>query len=556
MTTKKARDFLDKELFVKRGIVTFRSLSRELGIHVNDAKKELQFYYDAVRDTDAPAVPTYLVSGEVPALTVSPLPKTQASESTMDMDLDPEFEEELETDVVYQSKVLLVDARTLENAKSQFSRIYSVHIYSLSPSRFGDAGFVCTPSFKVHNADAKGGLESFSVVGKITGAHVKLRSGAVNQSAASSSKTTLDVPVKAAPKLVAPTKAEHPTIKGKAPSSDTKEQGSTTTPLPRVESKERPKPSGKLDWSKAKTKEKEPVVERSKVEKKPKAEPDSPISSKDSPAGKEPGLEPTKPSVTKSEPMRGTKSKPRVDTDLESEPEPEASSAKAKPSAIVRSSIKKGVVYSDEDDDEDVRMLGQRRLKRKSTVTSDSEMSLRAMMDIDDEQVDRASRMSRVRPQPEEEEESEEEVTEPEKEATAPPATTEDDESDHVPVVPKKRKPRKVVPVGRNGLKKRRVVKSRTTTDAKGYMQTEDYSSYESVEEEEEEEPKPKPKPKGKETKKASEPTVKVEEAKPKVVTREESIGKPKAKPPPKSRGGAPKRGGLLNFFGPERGKK
>jgi DNA polymerase delta subunit 3 len=78
--------------------------------------------------------------------------------------------------------------------------------------------------------------------------------------------------------------------------------------------------------------------------------------------------------------------------------------------------------------------------------------------------------MSRVRPQPEEEEESEEEVTEPEKEATAPPATTEDDESDHVPVVPKKRKPRKVVPVGRNGLKKRRVVKSRTTTDAKGYM--------------------------------------------------------------------------------------
>jgi DNA polymerase delta subunit 3 len=72
----------------------------------------------------------------------------------MDMDLDPEFEEELETDVVYQSKVLLVDARTLESvytrlvfnsrrltlcldAKSQFSRIYSVHIYSLSPSRFG-----------------------------------------------------------------------------------------------------------------------------------------------------------------------------------------------------------------------------------------------------------------------------------------------------------------------------------------------------------------------------------------------------------------------------------
>ena len=48
------------------------------------------------------------------------------------------------------------------------------------------------------------------------------------------------------------------------------------------------------------------------------------------------------------------------------------------------SSVKKGVVYSDEDDDGEVRMLGQRRPRRKSTVTSDSEISLRAMMDIDD----------------------------------------------------------------------------------------------------------------------------------------------------------------------------
>jgi hypothetical protein len=32
------------------------------------------------------------------------------------------------------------------------------------------------------------------------------------------------------------------------------------------------------------------------------------------------------------------------------------------------------------------------------------------------------------------------------------------------------RKPKKVVPVGRNGLKKKRVVKSRMTTDDKGYF--------------------------------------------------------------------------------------
>jgi DNA polymerase delta subunit 3 len=33
-----------------------------------------------------------------------------------------------------------------------------------------------------------------------------------------------------------------------------------------------------------------------------------------------------------------------------------------------------------------------------------------------------------------------------------------------------RRKPKKEVPVGRNGLKKRRVVKSRMTTDEKGYF--------------------------------------------------------------------------------------
>ena len=53
-----------------------------------------------------------------------------------------------------------------------------------------------------------------------------------------------------------------------------------------------------------------------------------------------------------------------------------------------------------------------------------------------------------------------------------PPATSEGEceESDDAPIVPKKRKTRKIIPVGRNGLKKRRVVKSRTTTDVKGYM--------------------------------------------------------------------------------------
>lgn len=70
-------------------------------------------------------MPTYLVSGEVPALTVQPPADTQQSESAMDIDL--EFEEDREeVDVVCQSKVLLVDARTLDGA-------YLVHTTRLTP---------------------------------------------------------------------------------------------------------------------------------------------------------------------------------------------------------------------------------------------------------------------------------------------------------------------------------------------------------------------------------------------------------------------------------------
>ncbi len=91
--------------------------------------------------------------------------------------------------------------------------------------------------------------------------------------------------------------------------------------------------------------------------------------------------------------------------------------------------------------------------------------------------------------------------------------TPMDEDSDPAPKIkPRKRKEKKVVPVGRNGLKKKRILKSRSMTDAKGYwasffifftlknkrkshgaLATEDYSSYESVDEEEDDSAKDKP---------------------------------------------------------------
>ena len=62
---------------------------------------------------------------------------------------------------------------------------------------------------------------------------------------------------------------------------------------------------------------------------------------------------------------------------------------------------------------------------------------------------------------------------EEEDEETSPVRDEDEDEDEDDKPAPKKRKPRKTkasIPVGKNGLKKKRVIKSRETTDKKGYV--------------------------------------------------------------------------------------
>ena len=55
--------------------------------------------------------------------------------------------------------------------------------------------------------------------------------------------------------------------------------------------------------------------------------------------------------------------------------------------------------------------------------------------------------------------------------ATEPEAEEKEDSDSDVPKLqPKKRKPKKMWPVGCNGIKKKRTVKARTKMDEKGYM--------------------------------------------------------------------------------------
>jgi DNA polymerase delta subunit 3 len=457
MTSTRAKDFLTKELFIKKNVVTFRSLSRELGIHVNDAKNELAAYLAETANTNTPSFATYMVSGQI-----APLHNNGSLVDVMDVTHDDDNAYQS----VMRSKIILVDGDGLKHAKAQFSRIYSVYIYSLSPSVLRDAGLICQPTVSVRNTDTKGNP---ALNGKIIGKHVKTRKGLPkNDSAASSSKTTLDArkPVVPQPPVL-PQKIEQTTDKSKQ--NEVSKDKEHAKPL--AVTKEQTKPTGKLDWSKAKPQPRQDTKSSSSLAKladKSSSNSDVGLQSMKKPISKVPAVESKR--ATK------RKSPDPSDSDVDVEDKPTPKDRKAMPLAS-NARVKRGVVMSDDEDEE----APSKSHKKITRPTSDSERSLAAMMDIDDDQVVRASRLSSRRSDVIDDTGDEVDQTD----VDVLISSLDEDEDEDIKPQAKKRRSKKVVPVGRNGLKKRRVLRSRTTTDAKGYMQTEDYSSYESVSEKE-----------------------------------------------------------------------
>ncbi|KAJ7483179.1 DNA polymerase subunit Cdc27 [Mycena latifolia] len=470
MSTQPIRDYLTKQLLIEKNIVTYRSLSRVLTLNVNVAKNELADFF-ALDGQNLAA--TYLLSGQI-----QPVPNRYDEDVDMDYG-DDEYEDE---EYVPQTEIILVGERELESAQAQFARLESIHVYSLSPSPIRDAGLLCTPTEIVRNLDNKKGSEMATAVGKVISAQVTVSTKPLpswgNRKApppvAGSSKVTAAAPV----------------VKKEDDTKAKEKEKAKAKP-------ERPKATGKLDFSKAKAKplkkeEEKPVKVKKEEEKPVKAEKSKNVS-------RPPSVARTigeKVQAKMEESKRGTKRKSALASDSEDEveakaakPEPKpakgtkrksalASDSEDEPAAQAQSSVRvrKGVVLSDDDDDDDD------DAPRATALDSDAEAEkdLRAMMDIDDDDVTRASR--------------DELVPEPEPDDEPVDIDMSDGESKPAPV---KRKPKKVIPVGKNGLKKRRVVKSKTRVDEKGYMVTDDYSEYESVDEEEEA-PAPKSKPKAK----------------------------------------------------------
>ncbi|KAF8532185.1 DNA polymerase subunit Cdc27 [Gautieria morchelliformis] len=486
MTSAIATEFLTKQLSIEKETVTFRWLSRKLSVHVNVAKNELASFYASSRSTDVPVHATYLLTGEVAPV--------NAAGSYRDNVQDDMGIEDTHASVATR-KIILVGEDDLEAAKAQFTRAPSVHIYSLSPSAIRDAALLAPMADRVRPDDISKGKAYNQIIGIVVGPDVKI--GQTNKGGTSKLAKT------------------HPSASSSRPSPPAAAKGIAEKPLSSEKGKASQKPKqeekkkGALDWSKAEAKEekeKEPMPAKTtkvvvkkesksavkqKVEKlQPAPKKDEDLKAKVKKEPKEAAMTSTKKTVESDKPKRGTKRPSAVMSLSDSEDDNPSPKTKIRtsasplhsrpPSRVNGIKVKKGVLLSDDDEDSPQEMKPKKAVKQmgkgRAQVAEDEEVemdpSIRAMMDLDDSEVTRHNnRVSASGCQ------SDEDV-----------GMLSDEEP--IPARPRaKRKPKKVIPVGKNGLPKRRVVKSRKSKNAKGYTITEDYSSYESVSETEQAQP-------------------------------------------------------------------
>lgn len=533
MSSQAVIDYLTKQVFIEKNIVTYRSLSRDLRIHVNDAKKELAKYFDIAPYQGQVLHATYLICGEARDLSKHILKDVILSEA------EDEDECEEEGELVPQRTFVLVNETDLQNAQSRFRRGYSVHVYSLSPSPIHDAGLLCTPTEAIRVKDfGNDSTEMASVVGKIVSSVVKLSilekmkpcgiQDVTSEKKPPKVKRNAKEPVVRQPvKIVeeSSSKFSEQNMKEKSSKSiiakQTEDKGKAKFFFQRKEGSKQGSGSESVTDIKAVKGELKPTLHARKIIEIGNMESDS----RDDESG-EPGL---KFGVKR---KRSTPSADSLHDCRSSTP----STLMTEQNKVVR--VKKNVVISDEEETP----APESRFRRAVCYTSpDKHCDARALMDVDDDQVTRVIRVDNVASLKEEEEESAPEDTE---------AVSKQEEMDGVSVSvakPRKRRPKKVVPIGKNGLKKRRVIKSRKTTDAKGYTIVEDYSSYESVDEEEKPDlPDLKSKPKNQSSNADNVDSIKLAS---KGGTAVKKTSSKKVTKTVDSKGGQPKQKKLANFF-------
>ncbi|KAG9039402.1 hypothetical protein FRB95_010691 [Tulasnella sp. JGI-2019a] len=240
MPAPTASDYLAKAISQNK-IITFRLLSRELSIHVNEAKNELAAYHAASRSSPQPTYATFLLSGDV---TIEPkiTEPTGDSQESNPASTQPQEDVKVETDnkdaVRFERRITLAGESDVEVVKAQYTRLLCVHIYSISATHIKDCNALAAPMERVRTIDGERGVDHARKVGMTVAPNAKWS--------------------KALPKSATVAKAQALPPDAKDPSKALT-SSKQTAPAPEPKKK-----TGLLDWSKSKPKDKAAAADHPK----------------------------------------------------------------------------------------------------------------------------------------------------------------------------------------------------------------------------------------------------------------------------------------------------
>lgn len=135
------RNFLAASVMNDGHIVSYRSLGRELKVHSNAAKKMLyEFYITQTNKSPSSVNATYLLDGVPKSSNGSFTDGYQQDGADKHMQSSPYMSDlvlhqEDQEEAAPSRSIVLAKEEDLEEAKTKFELIHSVHIYSLGPSR-------------------------------------------------------------------------------------------------------------------------------------------------------------------------------------------------------------------------------------------------------------------------------------------------------------------------------------------------------------------------------------------------------------------------------------
>ncbi|KAG9044540.1 hypothetical protein FS837_007972 [Tulasnella sp. UAMH 9824] len=502
-----AASFIAKSIADNK-IVTFRVVSRELSIHVNDAKNQLASYYSSNKGSGNSTYATFLVSGEV-AVTRAPEPQNASSMDTSDI-------ADSGSSSILERRIVLAGEEELEGpcasphhlgagidafstvVKSQFTNVFSVHVYSLAANRvkkLQDAALLTASSITVRDVDGQRGVEHAKRVGMMVAPDVKLVLTSA-QWTPSAGKTSMQP--KAQPSKPKTAAADAPQRTTKSETSSDKKPGTLdwSKAKPKAEPSETavsvkkdpspvppPKKATAKDWFKpkqAKTPEVKPEQSKPEATKTEGAstKPTSTIvaatkatASTAKPASKQSTARPASKQLTatsakdsSSAPSGSKRATPSVDSEMEGSDKPERNVKPRLEASTSQPRLQKGRVLSDDDEEEEEEPTRKpkKSTKRKSEALTEDDSDAEEGGDGKRSRLQKgenAAEKSRRAKETREKElrklvEDDDGDTEMQDTTMGADEEAEDSAPEHVPLtkhykgMPKKEKPKKEVPTG------------------------------------------------------------------------------------------------------------